>query len=168
MARIGKYEIIEKHRDKILDMAKNGYIDTEICKKIGISHPTFYKFLKKNPEFKDAFHFAKIKSDIEVENAAYKNVMGYEYVEEHLEYVPENGKTTVKSVKKIRKHVPGNPIMQIFWLKNRCHDRWSDRQRVEHSGEIINKIELIPAEQFLLLQEKNKNEVKADFEVKGE
>lgn len=141
-----KDEVFENKREKILELARNGYTDEQMAKYIGVSRSTFAEYKKKNKEFSDALKIAKDKADIEVENSLYKKAIGYDFVEEHLEYIPggSDGKTKVKIVKKITKHITGDVTAQIFWLKNRQPKKWRDRQNIEHSGEVIEKIQYVP------------------------
>ena len=39
-------------------------------------------------------------------------------------------------VEKTTKYQPPNVTAQIFWLKNRKPEQWSDRKDVHHAGEI--------------------------------
>ncbi len=44
--------------------------------------------------------------------------------------------------KKVIKQVSPDVTAQIFWLKNRRPDRWRDKQDIEHSGGVDNKLDL--------------------------
>jgi hypothetical protein len=68
----------------------------------------------------------------------FKRATGYDIIEEEIEYYPadKEGKTRIKTIKRKKKHVPGDVTAQIWWKKNRNPDKWSTRQEIEHS--IIN------------------------------
>lgn len=55
-------------------------------------------------------------------------------------------KRSVSKYKKIKvkekvREVPGDTTAMIFWLKNRRPIQWRDKQQVEHSGNVTNKID---------------------------
>jgi hypothetical protein len=131
--RKSKYFVIEDNWAKILELAKFGYLDEEICEYIGIGKTTYYKYLSENTEKAEAIKRQKVVANVEVENAMQKRAVGYEYVEEHLEYIPggADGKTEVKVVKKIKKSEPPNPTAGIFLLKNRRPTKYKERQEVD-------------------------------------
>lgn len=115
--------------------AREGMIDKDIARKIGISHTTFYDWRNKNPEFAEALKKGKAPVDFAVENQLLKSALGYKETikvpikirtrkqlkdkgmieEEHIEYVD----------KEI--YIPPVPVCQIFWLKNRQKDKWKDK-----------------------------------------
>lgn len=147
MSRRSVKRDIEEQHDKILELARSGYTDKEISRYIGVSYSAFRQYLKKNLTLTAAIKKAKSKADLTVENTLYKRANGYDVVEEYLEYVPggDGVKTTVKSVKKLKKHIVGDVTAMIFWLKNRKPDNWRDKQNIEHSGEVVEKIQFVPA-----------------------
>ena len=53
---------------------------------MGISVETFYKYVKKYPDFSDSLKKGKAPVDVRVENALLKRAMGYEYEETIVEY----------------------------------------------------------------------------------
>ena len=102
--------------------------------KMGISPSSFYDWMKRFPEILDAVKKGKAPVDVEVENALLKSALGYyvtlkkpvklkterqkpgagKIVEERIEYVEE------------QIYVAPQNTAQIFWLKNRRPDRWSN------------------------------------------
>lgn len=122
-------------KDRLIEVegwARDGLTDEQIMEKLGISKPTFYEYVKKYPNFSNSLKKGKEVVDREVENALLKRALGYNYVEETTEELP-NGTTKSKTV---IKHIPGDTTAQIFWLKNRKPDVWRDKTAIEHSGEI--------------------------------
>lgn len=148
MGRRSVFGDIENQREKVLELARSGYTDKEISQYLGVAYSSFRLFLKKNSDFSAAIKKAKSKADITVENALFKRAIGFDYVEEVLEYVPGRGdeQTKVKTVRKIKKHIVPDVTAQIFWLKNRRPEKWRDKQNIEHSGEVIEKIKFVPVE----------------------
>ena len=85
--------------------AKQGLIDKEIARKLGISKQTFYDYQKKHPDFLDSLKRGKAPVDFKVENALLKRAMGYEYEETTVEYYAavEDQKAKPKKIKKTKK-----------------------------------------------------------------
>jgi len=123
------------------DYARQGMIDKEIAKKLGISEASYYNYQKEHLEFLEAIKRGKRPVDVEVENALLKRAKGFEYEEVHVEYKPkgkegEEEKKSPTLIKKIKKFVVPDTAACAFWLKNRRPDLWKDRQQMEMSGEI--------------------------------
>lgn len=99
MARNAKYsEWLE--RDNLLlvqGWKRSGLSDEQIAKNIGISRRTFYNWINQYPQFKRATTIGKQHANFMVENALFK------------------------------KAIEGNTTAMIFWLKNNCPDRYSDK-----------------------------------------
>ena len=78
---------------------------------MGISVETFYKYVKKYPDFSDSLKRGKAPVDIEVENALLKRARGFEYEETYFEYkdFPKNKeKAKPTLVRKVKKIIPPN------------------------------------------------------------
>jgi len=133
VGRKSKYFIIVEKWNTILELAKFGYLDEEICQYIGIGKTTYYKYLSENTEKAEAIKRQKIVANVEVENAMQKSAVGFEHVEEQLEYTPggAEGKTTVKVVKKTKKYNPPNVHAGKFLLLNRRPTKYKERQEVD-------------------------------------
>jgi DNA-binding XRE family transcriptional regulator len=132
----GKYKewITKEGLLKIEGWAKDGLTDEDIAYNMGINRKTLYEWKKKYPPISDALKTGKEVVDRKVENALFKNAIGYEYTEvkEYIEQTDDGKKK--KKIEKTTKHVPANTTAQIFWLKNRKPKQWRDKQDVEHSG----------------------------------
>ena len=141
--------ILIDSQEKILELARAGYTNQQICQYLGVGLTLFKKYFNENQSLKTALKNAKSIADINVENALYKRAIGYEYTEETIEYAsgksPEQSK--IKTVKHIKKHIAGDVTAMIFWLKNRRPDIWRDRHDIEQKGEITDKIIFVPAEE---------------------
>lgn len=117
--------------------ASEGNTNDEIAKNLGIHRATFYRWIEKYRDFGDAIKKGREqKANPEVENALYKSAVGY-WVEEEKKIIfkSKDGKETIK-VEKTKKWIPPNPTAQIFYLKNRISERWSDKQKLDISQEI--------------------------------
>jgi len=109
--------------------ARQGMIDTEIAERLGIGISTLNLWKNKYPEFMDALKAGKDLPDAKVERSLYQRAIGYDYVE--IETYGDPNKPG--KVKKTQKHVPPDVTACIFWLKNRCRDRWRDSQHIKYS-----------------------------------
>ena len=111
--------------------------DKEIYNKMGISYQTFYRWLKKYPEFKEAYDFGKTKIVSEGVSALLKRALGFEK-EELLQEIEqdENGKTTRKHLKKTMKYYPPEPKLLTFLLTNLDPDTWKNLQNQKIEGNL--------------------------------
>lgn len=97
-----KYERWKTKEGKILleGWARDGLTDEQIAKNMGISTSTLYAWKLNHSEISEALKRGKEVADYEVENALYREALR------------------------------GNTTAQIFWLKNRCPEKWRDKQDV--------------------------------------
>lgn len=128
--------------------ARDGLTVDEICKNLGIARQTFYKWKKEHEVFADAVNRSREIINRHVENALYQSALGREVWEETKELRPvvikgdiqydEEGKVIMEmvTVEMKKKYIPANTTAQIFFLKNRMRDIWSDKQDINHTGEV--------------------------------
>lgn len=69
---------------------------------------------------------------------------------ERLRFIASIPRTKEVVIKRVTKHKAPETLAQIFWLKNRKPGQWRDKQEVEHSGGLENKLDLssIPVEEL--------------------
>lgn len=113
--------------------ARDGLIDEQIAKNIGISVATLYNWKRDHLEILEALKKGKEVVDTEVENALLKRAMGYSYKEVKTEEYEVEGELVQKITTTVKEVVP-DTTAQIFWLKNRRPDKWRDKQEVNVSG----------------------------------
>ena len=77
--------------------ARDGLTDEQLAEKMEISPSTLYEWKVKYPEISEALKKGKEVVDYQVENALLNKALG------------------------------GDTTAQIFWLKNRRPDKWSDK-----------------------------------------
>ena len=136
----GKYETHVKPKlDLIAQWARDGSIERDIAKKLGVSESTFSGYKKEHEELLQTLTVNKEVADARVESALYKRAIGYEYDEVCTEVGPDGAKT-----KTTTKQVAPDVTAQIYWLNNRRSDRWRNKQDISIEGaskvEIINDI----------------------------
>ena len=103
--------------------ARDGMINEEIARKLGIAVSTLYDWQKKFPEVSEALKNGKEVVDAQVEKALLKKAIGYTFTETK-KIVEADGK---RRVEKIERQAHPDVAAQIFWLKNRKPDEWRDR-----------------------------------------
>ncbi|MDA4083837.1 hypothetical protein [Bacillus cereus] len=127
---------------KIEGWARDGLVDEQIAKNIGISRATLSNWKKKHPLITRALARGKEVVDREVENALLKRALGYTYEEVTvLRQEVEEGVFESVEAKRVKRQVPPDTTALIFWLKNRKPDTWRDRREIDHSGEMKQTIE---------------------------
>ena len=107
---------------------RDGATNENIAQKLGISVKTFYEWLKKYSELREAVKRNKEIVDTEVENALLKSALGYEYVETVVkEGTDAKSGLLFRTVETYTKHAAPNLGSCVFWLKNRMKDVWRDK-----------------------------------------
>lgn len=148
MAKGGRKTIYEpsRHPKIAMALARDGYIDIEIAKLIGISRKVFYEWCKRYPKFRDALKKGKLEIDLEVEDSLLKRALGFQYEEteiiNHKTMVDGQEITVPGRIKKTKKLIPPDVTACIFWLKNRMKDKWRDVQQKELTGKDGGPIEV--------------------------
>lgn len=122
--------------ERVKSYCRNGLVESQICKNIGIGHTQFNAWKQKYPELLEALKEGKEKADCEVENALFKRAIGYEY-EEVTTIVQNRGQEQHTEAKKVKKHIAGDVTAQIIWLKNRKPAEWRDKQVIEIEDTIV-------------------------------
>lgn len=114
---------------KINGWARDGLIDEQIATNIGVSYSTFRDWKKKFPALSAALKESKEVVDRQVENALFKSAVGFIYEEETV--------TNAGDVVLVKKYSKPNTTAQIFWLKNRKRNQWTDKSEVEVAGTVV-------------------------------
>ncbi len=140
----GKYYThVEPRLIEVEGWARDGLIDEQIAKNLGVAYSTFRVYKSKHPALSAALKRSKAIADREVENALFKNATGYDYTEEQAIKLKKvfylDGKRHEEErveVVEVKKYRFPDTTAQIFWLKNRKPKEWRDKQEVEHSGDL--------------------------------
>ena len=139
--RKSKYQThVEPKLFEVECWARDGLIDEQIAKNLGVAYSTFRTYIDKFPALSAALKKGKEVIDYEVENALLKRALGYNYKEVTQERIfnEELGMFDLTTTKVVKKEVVPDTTAQIFWLKNRKPVEWRDKQEVEHSGGLDN------------------------------
>lgn len=134
----GKYEywITPEGLLKIEGWARDGLVDKQIAANIGVSERTFTDWKSRHSAISSVLKKGKEVVDRQVENALLKRALGYEYEEVKEKF--ECGVLTERTVTK--KEVIPDTTAQIFWLKNRKRESWTDKQSIELSKPVDESI----------------------------
>ncbi len=127
---------VEPRLDTIRTWRKVGFLEKEICERLGIGVSNFARYKLQYRELREALKAGKDDADAAVANALFKRAIGYEYeVTETVAVRDSVGKVTGKvQLRKTKKQMTPNVLAQIFYLKNRCSKDWHDRRQLEHGG----------------------------------
>lgn len=154
LGRKSKYDTHVKPKlDLIEGWARDGLIEEQIAKKLGVAYSTFRVYKEQFPALSAALNKGKEVVDLEVENKLLQRALGYEYEEITYEYGIE--------VKRVVKHVMPDTTAQIFWLKNRLPDKWRDKKDLEHTGsmDVNNPFAGLSTEELrMFIKRANKND----------
>lgn len=134
--------------------AREGMLNEEIAKSIGISPSTLYEWKRKNPEIAEALQAGAQEADAVVEGALYKRATGYTYVETEVETSTKLDKKgnpyNTTTTREVTKHVIADVQAQVFWLKNRRPDLWRDKVVQELGGDVEQHITVSDEDRALL------------------
>lgn len=148
MAKRGRKSSWEtKIEPRLLEIAawcRDGHTEEQMSKALGISRATLYKFKLEKIELLNALRINKAIADITVENSLYKRANGYTYKETTREArTDKDGNIVSKYAKEVEKEVLPDTTAQLFWLKNRNHQKWRDkRQEADSTENVIFNIDL--------------------------
>ena len=132
MVRVAKYTewLTREGLLQIEGWAKDGLIDEQIAKNMGVAYSTFKDWKKRFPDLSAVLKRSKEVVDREVENALFESAKGFVYEEETV--------TNTGEVVTVKKYSKPNVTAQIFWLKNRKRNEWRDKQEIEQTTRTID------------------------------
>lgn len=148
MAR-SKWPTIEKNLFLIEMWCKEGMLEKDIAKQLGVSVSTFEEHKKKHPELREALKKGKEIVDYEVENSLYKKCVGH-YVKEGKAfkvkevYYDENGNRCEKEsvqVVEVDSFIAPDTMAIAIWLNNRKPGNWRRNANKEKLDEEKLKME---------------------------
>jgi len=120
---------------KLQAWARDGLTNEQIATNMGINACTLYEWKEKFPKIAKSLKAGKEVVDIIVENALYESATtGSTFVVEEAIKLKkvywESGHRCEEEIVKIvelTKRTPPSNTAQIYWLKNRKPDQWSDK-----------------------------------------
>ncbi len=131
--RKSKYEThVKPHLKAIAAMCRDGMVEKDIAKALGIAMSSFSKYKIDFPEFSETVSTAKIIADYHVKNALYERAVGVEYDEVKSVYIENENQQRAekktgnrstagkcKRVTRTSKKVLGSVQAQQLWMLNR-------------------------------------------------
>lgn len=150
-----KWEQVKERLFEIEMWGRDGLLEKDIVKKLGIGQSTFETYKQKYPELREALKKGKEVVDYEVENSLYKKCVGH-YAQEGKAfkckevYYDEEGRRCEREVVKVAQvdvFIPPDTMAIAIWLNNRRPDKWRrnankeklDEKRFEHEKDIDGK-----------------------------
>ena len=124
---------------KIEDWCREGLIEKEISKRLGVSASQFQEYKRQHSELTETLKQGKTEPDYRVQNSLYKRALGYQYTETKT-IKDESGKVirTETSTKQLASDVTAC----IWWLKNRMPGKWKDRHDQEFDEDFVITVTL--------------------------
>lgn len=137
MAKTGRKSTYSKDYPKMARILKKlGYTDKQVAKELGVSEVTFIAWKKKYPELLKAVKAGKREQTAKVIGKLFERSLGYDYYEEKAMIVGKEIR-----VVEIRRHMPPNVTAQIFWLKCKDPDNWTENNLVTLDGDFKDLLE---------------------------
>ena len=131
--RVNKYNnVVLPHLELIKAWARQGMLEKDIAKKLGIGVSTLSLYKIKYSEFLAALKNNEAIANAEVENAFYKRCIGYEYEE----ITKENRDGELIETKRVTKQVYPDTEAGKVWLFNRMGTRWRNVQSINIDGKM--------------------------------
>ena len=123
-------------------MARDGFDETEISKRLNLKVSYIKKLIKNDKDIIRDIEYAKLLTDYRVEDSLLKKALG-DTVTETKTTEKGSGSETITNTKE----VPADTSAIQFWLKNRCPDKWNEKvpgdegtiQRLEKIFEALDK-----------------------------
>lgn len=120
-------EFKESYIELARQLMANGYTRESLAIELNISERTLSLWQDLYPEFARAIRAGAEIADLKMELSLYKRGEGYDYEEVQMEVLlDEKGNPVRRLRRQVTRHVPGDPRCQMFWLRNRQRDRWSE------------------------------------------
>lgn len=137
----GKYEywLTDEGLLRIAGWARDGLIDSQIAKNMGVAYSTLREWVKKFPALSAVIKESKEVVDREVENALLKRALGYT----HTETKTKKEAGVITEVTTTVKEIVPDVTAQIFWLKNRKPETWRDKVVYTDESELEKLDDLI-------------------------
>ena len=142
MARVDRW-LESEGLDLLAGWCREGLNLEEIAAKMGVGVATLRRWRKKYPDLEETLKRGRDAADIAVESALFKRAVGY-VSEEITKQLDKSG--ALVGVKVVQKVVEPNVTAQLFWLKNRRPDLWSER--VDNFDKVVEVVFSEEAEAF--------------------
>lgn len=126
-----KPEYVEQARK----LCKLGATDQELADFFEVALSTLNLWKIEHPAFSESLKLGKETADERVVQALYNRAMGYSHPDTDIRVVDGSIVETP-----MIKHYAPDTTAAIFWLKNRRPGEWRDKQELEISGSLAEKL----------------------------
>ena len=149
--------------DTVTALASQNIENYKIAEALNICEATFYKLMRKEPTFKEAYEQGMENRKYELEKALFKRAQGFSTEETQTTITddPEKGRI-VKNTTTKKNYVP-DAVSLIFALKNRYGEKYKDKVETTTNINInIKQIETLSNEELLKITEGNEIAIGAE------
>lgn len=122
-----KSEYLPKYAHIAEQYFKEGKLNKDLEKLLGVSENTLSNWRKQYPEFDKAFE-AKSEANARVEASLLMRACGM--------VVWEEKESKTGEIIRLKKQIPPDSSAAAKWLNNRDPERWRDKQELHHTGEM--------------------------------
>ena len=105
-------------------LARDGYSDEEIAKKMKISAGQYQRLRNSDEKIRKALDHGKMTTDYLVEKALLKSALGFSRKSVKVTSIIRYGKLVETQTEELTEDVPPNVTAAQTWLYNRCPDKW--------------------------------------------
>lgn len=113
---------VQPYLDDIVKMKAQNFTDKEMCRILDISTTTFYQLRKLHTDLQIAYKTGIDMLVDEVESAAFKEAIGYDYKEQQLD--------KFGNAVDVKKYARGSAAMQKYILNNKRSSEYASKQTV--------------------------------------
>lgn len=123
----GKYAywLEDAQLEKVANWAARGCSIEQIAGNMGVNVRTLHRWIESHDQICQAIKKGRARSIEAIENALFKNAIGDVWEETEVVETFKDGSTRSKVT---RKRIKPDTTAQIFYLKNRAPEAWSDRR----------------------------------------
>lgn len=121
-----KYEKTIPNLRQIEKMAEKGFTNMEFADALGIAHSTFDNYLSQHDDLMGAVKRGRDKADKLVEQSLFQRAIGYKHKAVKIMQF-QGDPVKVDYVE----HYPPDTMAGMYWLNNRKHREWKQKQTVE-------------------------------------
>lgn len=118
---------VEPRLFEIKCWAREGLIEEEMCKRLGVGVSTFNVYKNDHPELVEVLKEGKEFADYLVEDALYRRAKGYDLDDIRVEEIRNlEGELVSRKVIKRKTHIPPEVRAIEDWLFNRQRGKWKN------------------------------------------
>jgi hypothetical protein len=136
------------YRPELAELARRlallGATDQEMADALGIDQVTLDRWKMKHKEFCTAIEHGKIQADAEIAESLYNRARGYKHEAAKI-FMPAGAEAPVYAP--YTAHYPPDTQAISLWLRNRQPAKWRDRQEVNHTGTIEQRLAAMTPEE---------------------